>query len=50
MINKRDQAIANEETIQDVIKELLDENTYIEHIEQVINEVLNRYQLKASHI
>jgi hypothetical protein len=50
MINKRDQAIANEETIQDVIKELLDENTYIEHIEQVINEVLNRYQLKASNI
>jgi len=33
MINKRDQAIADEETVQDVIKELLEENTFIENLD-----------------
>jgi transposase len=48
MSEKRDQAIATEETIQDVIKELLDENTFIENLEQVAEEVLIRYNLKVN--
>ena len=33
MIDKRDQTIANEETVQDVINELLEENTFIENVD-----------------
>ena len=33
MIDKRDQTIANEETVQDVIKELLEEETFIENVD-----------------
>lgn len=50
MIDKRDQAIANEETVQDVINELLEEKTFIENIDQVIAEVLRRYELKVKHV
>ena len=33
MIDKRDQTIANEETVQDVINELLEEKTFIENVD-----------------
>ena len=48
MIDKRDQTIAKEETVQDVINELIEEHTFIENVDQVVNEVQLRYQLKVN--
>ena len=39
MIDKRDQTIAKEETVQDVINELIEEHTFIENVDQVVKEV-----------
>ena len=45
MIDQRDQAVAKAEVVQEVIQELLDEDTFIENIQQVIEECHSRQQL-----
>jgi transposase len=47
MIDQRDQAVAKAEVVQEVIQELLDENTFIENIQQVIEECQIRQQLEV---
>lgn len=48
MIDVRDQAIATDATIKEVLKELLQKETFIESLEQVVDEIHNRHQLKVS--
>ena len=48
LISKRDQIIQKQETINKVIGELLNEATFIENLEQVASETLQRYNLKVT--
>ena len=45
MMDQRDQLVIKEEVVQEVIQELLDEDTFIENTQQVVEEVLNRHQM-----
>ena len=48
MMDKRDQIINKKETVQEVIKELLDEMTFIQNIQQVRDEVQRRHNMDVS--
>ena len=43
MMDMRDQAVVKEDTTKEVIQELLDEDTYIESVQQVVEEVQSRH-------
>ena len=38
------------EIVQEVIEELLEEETFIEHVQQVVEEVERRHQLKVTAV
>ena len=48
MIDKRDQEVAKMETVQETIGEMLEEETFIDNVQQVRNEVQRRHQLEVS--
>ena len=48
MIDKRDNAVIKEEIVQEVIEELLQQDTFIEHVNQVMEEVKKKHQLEIT--
>ena len=48
MFDRREQLAIKEDTVQGVINELLDEDTFIENVQQVVEQVQQRHQLNVT--